>query len=67
MAVELLDRLRSKIAQVEWDKISNGIELTMSAGVCQLRANDIVGHVLARADKALYRAKEAGRNRVIGV
>jgi diguanylate cyclase len=65
-ALQLVDRLRAIIAEVSWAAISDGIELTMSAGVCQVRPNDSADYVLARADKALYRAKEAGRNCVIG-
>jgi hypothetical protein len=36
-----------------------------NAGVCQVRQNDSSNDLLARADKALYRAKDAGRNCVL--
>ena len=65
-ALQLVDRLRAIIADINWTAISYGIELTMSAGVCQVRPNNSADSVLARADKALYRAKETGRYRVIG-
>ncbi len=38
--------------------------ITISAGVAQMRKDDDPEQVLARADRALYEAKHAGRNRV---
>lgn len=43
-----------------------GIELTASFGVVTLRLDDTQTTLLARADDALYRAKERGRNSVAG-
>jgi diguanylate cyclase (GGDEF)-like protein len=65
-AAQTVDRLREIIADLNWTAISDGITLTMSAGICQARQNDSADDILARADKALYRAKDAGRNCVIG-
>jgi diguanylate cyclase (GGDEF)-like protein len=40
--------------------------VTASFGVAELRADDAdLADVVRRADEALYRAKEAGRNRVV--
>jgi hypothetical protein len=45
----------------------DGEPLTLSAGVAAVRADDVdVGAALARADAALYRAKNGGRDRVEG-
>jgi two-component system, cell cycle response regulator len=40
--------------------------VTVSGGVACLRADESVASLLGRADAALYRAKEEGRNRVVG-
>jgi diguanylate cyclase (GGDEF)-like protein len=64
-AVRTLDRLRSIISEVDWTAISGGLNLTMSAGICTVRQTDSVDDILTRADAALYRAKDAGRNRVV--
>ena len=41
------------------------VAVTMSVGVSDIREGDSPDAVLARADAALYRAKDAGRNRVL--
>ncbi|HEX3992682.1 MAG TPA: diguanylate cyclase [Acetobacteraceae bacterium] len=42
------------------------IQMTISIGLTMVKATDrSVEHVIARADAALYRAKESGRNRVV--
>jgi diguanylate cyclase len=64
-AVRTLDRLRSIVSELDWAAISGKMNLTMSAGICAVRREDSVADLLARADMALYRAKDAGRNRVI--
>lgn len=64
-AVRMLDRLRSIISEVDWSGILGNLTLTMSAGICSVRADDSANNILARIDVALYRAKDAGRNRVV--
>jgi diguanylate cyclase (GGDEF)-like protein len=63
-AVGMLDRLRAIIAELDWSAFSTGMQVTISAGVAVLRANESSDTVLARADSALYAAKAQGRNRV---
>jgi diguanylate cyclase (GGDEF)-like protein len=48
---------------VPWE--SEEIPISVSAGVAAWESGDTAETLLARADAALYRAKDAGRNRVI--
>ena len=65
VAAHMLDRLRAIIAELDWSAFSSGMRVTVSAGVVALKANETADALLARADTALYKAKEQGRNRVV--
>lgn len=65
-ATEAVDRLRAIIADLDWSAISDELQVSVSAGVTQALPNEAVEDIVARADAALYRAKAAGRNCVIG-
>ncbi len=64
-AVAFAERLRSALAALEVDYKGKMLRFTCSFGVAS-RAEDVVvlDTLLMRADEALYRAKEAGRDRV---
>jgi diguanylate cyclase (GGDEF)-like protein len=62
MAVLLLDRLREIIATLDWSAFSDGLNVTISAGVATLSPDERPDTLLARADAALYAAKAQGRN-----
>ena len=62
-ALEVAERLRAGLAQ--YPDQETGI-LTASFGVVQAGPDEAVAGLLERADRTLYRAKEAGRNRVEG-
>jgi diguanylate cyclase len=64
-AVRTLDRLRSIVSEMDWSEILGSMNLTMSAGIFSVRQEDSADDILTRADAALYRAKDAGRNRVV--
>jgi diguanylate cyclase (GGDEF)-like protein len=62
MAVQLLDRLRTIVATLDWSAFSDGLHVTISAGVATLAPDELPDALLARADAALYAAKAGGRN-----
>jgi diguanylate cyclase (GGDEF)-like protein len=57
----LAEKVREKVAEHRFPKIG---QLTASFGVAACREEDTAATLLARADAALYRAKNAGRDRV---
>jgi diguanylate cyclase (GGDEF)-like protein len=63
-AAHSLDRLRAIVAELDWSALSAGMSVTISAGVATLAPNETPDALLARADCALYAAKERGRNRI---
>ncbi len=64
-ARRMLERLRTIVAELDWTAISAGMTVTMSGGITAVREDDSPDTALARADATLYRAKAAGRNRVL--
>lgn len=59
------ERLRNKVAESPAAHEDKTIPLTISIGVTEIKADDAsADDALTRADRALYRAKEGGRNRV---
>lgn len=63
-AERTLNRLRLIVSELDWSTISPGMMVTISAGVVTLQPNETADSVLARADVALYQAKDCGRNRI---
>ena len=58
----LVQRIRTGVAQHEFSTVGR---VTVSIGVAQFQQNTSVSHTFSIADKALYKAKNAGRNRVV--
>ena len=63
-AVKLAEKLRQAVEQACFDA---GIRLTASIGVAELRPGEPVDALVERADRALYQAKDGGRNRVVAI
>lgn len=62
-ATRLAEQLRATIAGHAWDELQNGLAITISFGVAVGPLNDPAA-LIAEADRRLYAAKAAGRNRV---
>ena len=66
-AFEIAERIRESVFSKELVKRSTGENLgriTISIGISNLRPGDTASDLIARADEALYAAKDAGRNMV---
>lgn len=64
-AAVLAERIRSSIESQEITlKTGTSLKLTVSVGVTDFRDTDTVSTLIERADQAVYRAKQLGRNRV---
>lgn len=62
-AHKLLEKIRLGIASTGFNYKKEPLVITLSFGITQLRPGDTIEIAFARADKALYAAKAAGRNR----
>jgi diguanylate cyclase (GGDEF)-like protein len=63
-AARILERLRAIVAELDWNELAVSMTVTISAGFATFTSGDSPGSILARADRALYAAKAAGRNQV---
>ncbi len=61
-AAEAIDRLRENLNKTRAGDSEVGI--TISFGLAEARPNEDIGQLRQRADRALYEAKDAGRNKV---
>lgn len=59
------ERLREAFVSFNWhDAVSEKISLTISVGVSEFNNKETLNSAIARADRALYKSKTEGRNRV---
>lgn len=64
-AVKVCERLRQRVEGANFSDLNAALFVTVSIGVAEYQAGDVVDDVLSRADACLYRAKALGRNRVV--
>jgi diguanylate cyclase (GGDEF)-like protein len=65
IAIEVAERIRAAVGQLDMRRV--GVPaVTVSVGVAVAQDPDEpIGEIVERADRALYRAKHAGRDRVV--
>lgn len=63
-AIEVAEKIRRRTEQLTFNYEDQPLRLTTSIGLGNLQPGDTLHDLLTRADRALYRAKQAGRNRV---
>ncbi|WP_198264994.1 sensor domain-containing diguanylate cyclase [sulfur-oxidizing endosymbiont of Gigantopelta aegis] len=63
-AVYIAEKIRSSVENESIKFAGKSLSITISLGVASLLANDHADELVSRSDKALYKAKENGRNRV---
>jgi len=64
-AIQVIERIRSTIEEMLLHHEHQPVQITISAGIAQWQAKSDSGvKMLKRADEALYRAKQNGKNRI---
>ncbi len=61
-ALLMAEKIREKIEQSGFNYNGEEINLTLSCGICEFAGGDQHEDVFVRADRALYQAKQSGRN-----
>ncbi|NLV24319.1 MAG: diguanylate cyclase [Deltaproteobacteria bacterium] len=62
--MQTLERIRKTMADREMNVEDNSIHITVSLGAVKWNGSDTMDEMILKADDALYRAKQNGRNRV---
>jgi diguanylate cyclase (GGDEF)-like protein len=60
-----VEKLRLQVKALDLGEIAPDFHVTLSAGVAEYQAGETLVQFIARADCALYRAKELGRDRAL--
>lgn len=66
-ASALVEEVRRAFGELEFDADDTRFSVTLSAGVVCCRGGSDAANVTEQADRALYEAKAAGRNRIVSV
>lgn len=63
-AIKVAEKLRTTMMDCPFHSSNRKVPVTMSLGVCEFKKGDTQEIAFDKADKALYKAKESGRNKV---
>ena len=63
-ARQLAEKIRQQTEEAVFPFNGVNLRVTTSIGVTELQGDDSMDRLIGRADRALYRAKQSGRNRV---
>ena len=66
-ATRVLDSIRDEWGQIDHEAGEQRFNVTFSCGIASFPAYDGPGPISEAADRALYRAKESGRNRIVSL
>jgi diguanylate cyclase (GGDEF)-like protein len=66
-ALGIAERLQTRFADTDIAAADTVLRVTASFGVAVFRPGESREHWMDRADKAMYRAKQSGRNRVVKI
>lgn len=67
-AISICEKLRQQVSKLDFSEVDTdlvNLTVTISFGVASFDGEPDYERLLARADKALYRAKKTGRNKVV--
>ena len=64
-AARVLARIARRVAEMNVPGVGEGLRITFSAGVVERAGAELFAETIMRADKAMYQAKAAGRDRAI--
>jgi diguanylate cyclase (GGDEF)-like protein len=64
ITLQVAERIRNKVEGTSMEHRGHHIQVTISLGAAQWNGSDSLDALIRHADRALYQAKEMGRNRV---
>ncbi len=59
-----VDKIRKAVEKSPFNFHGQPVQITLSLGIAEVQEDDSIEGLFSRADKALYKAKELGRNRI---
>jgi diguanylate cyclase (GGDEF)-like protein len=61
----IAERIRQMISDIVIDTVQGSLSFTISIGAAEIQNEEKIEGIQKRADEALYKAKEKGRNYVV--